>query len=153
MAITKKNRSLKNKTKGLKRKSDKSRKNSKKSQKVNKRKIRGGLFEKKLSQDDFHKITQNIEDSNESTSDKVDAYINAKEHITACGTNKDCEIDKYVAYGHRTLLGRSLQESDDYNDVSGDKKEALEKQINVWGEKYKEKRRKSITLGEEKNEL
>ena len=152
MANTRKNRSLKKNPKGLKKKSNKSSRKSKKSRRVNKRKIRGGIMGLgKLNNDDFINITETLKKSEESTSNKIDVYIAATKHIIACNDEKSCETDKFVSYTHRVLLGRSLQESDDYNDVSEEKKVALENQINVWGKLAAQKRRKSLPSGEDKN--
>jgi hypothetical protein len=149
MHHTRKNRSLKKKPKGLKKKSNKSSRKSKKSRRVNKRKIRGGLlFETKLSQDDFRKITENIEDSNESISEKVKMYIAAKERITACGGSlksgyNNCESDKYLGYGHRAKLATILKESHNYdNEVTDADKEALKRRYNEWFALYNQHKSK-----------
>lgn len=157
MAITRKNRSLKKKATGLKKKSNKSRKNSKKSQ--NKRKIRGGMFGATrkafgltLSQNDFIEFTKNLRTSRKPISDKVDDYIAATIHISQCDGEKSCETDKFVSYTHRWELGQELIKEPGYNnDVSEEKKVALENQIDVWGKLAAEKRRKSLPPGENTN--
>ncbi len=148
MHHTRKNRSLKKNPKGLKKKSNKSNRKSKKSRRVNKRKIGGGLFETKLSQDGFNEITENIKNSEESISQKVKMYIAAKEHITACGGSlkqgyKNCESDKSVGYGRRAELATILKKSHNYdNEVTDADKEALKGQYNEWFALYNQHKSK-----------
>ena len=135
MHHTRKNRSLKKKSKALKKKSNKSRKNSKKSQ--NKRKIRGGLlgatreaFGRTLQKNDFIDFTENLKKSQKPISEKVDDYIATTKHISQCDDDKTCETGKFVSYAHRWELGQELiKEPGYYNDVSEEKKVALEKQM------------------------
>ena len=103
-----------------------------------------GLPKKKVSQDVFNEITENINNSKESISQKVKMYINAKEYIEACGSilvkgEKICEGNKYVGYGHRAELATILQESRNYaNEVTDADKEALKGQYNEWFTLYNE---------------
>ena len=141
MAITRKNRSLK-------KKSNKSSRKSKKSRRVNKRKIRGGIWSSTVPVNEFNKETQDIEDSNESISQKVKMYIAAKEHITACGGSlkqgyKNCESDKSVGYGRRAELATILKKSHNYdNEVTDADKEALKGQYNEWFALYNQHKSK-----------
>ena len=156
MHHTRKNRSLKKKSKALKKKSNKSRKNSKKSQ--NKRKIRGGFLGaarealgRTLPQIVFIGFTENLKKSQKPISDKVDDYIATTKHISQCDYDK-CETEKFVSYAHRWELGQELIKEPGYdNDVSEEKKLALENQINIWGKLAAEKRRKSLPPGENKD--
>ena len=131
MAITRKNRSLK-------KKSNKSSRKSKKSRRVNKRKIRGGIWSSTVPVNEFNKETQDIEDSNESISQKVKMYINANKSIKACRSflkrgDPACEREKYVSYERRYKLGDELlDELINSNEYIEKIKDDLEWRIHKW---------------------
>ncbi len=140
MHHTRKNR-IHKKSKGLKNKSKKSKKNSKKSRKVNKRRIRGGG---KLSKDAFEQITTDIQKTQDNNgnpipiNDRVNAFIEATQHIEACDsmfsrkTDVKCGQNKFATYGHRWELGKELIE--ELGPVKRNNRVLLIAKNEEWGE-------------------
>lgn len=141
MHHTRKNRNLKKKSKALKKKSNKSSRKSNKSRKVHKRRIRGGFGG--ISVTDFVQITEDISNSKDLLSKRIDEYIAATKHVDlSCKTDTACNLNKVSYYGNRALLGKSLQKDPDYKDVSDEQQKALELQTNEWGRLAIEKKKK-----------
>ena len=139
MHHTRKNRSLKKKSKALKKKSNKSSRKSNKSRKVHKRRIRGGFGGILVTA--FVQITEDISNSKDLLSKRIDEYIAATKHVDlSCKTDIPCNLNKVSHYGNRALLGKSLQtELQKDSDVSNEQQKALESQTNEWGKLVKEK--------------
>ena len=148
MHHTRKNRSLKKKSKALKkksnkssRKSNKSNRKSKKSRRVHKRRSGGGFGGILVTA--FVQITEDISNSKDLLSKRIDEYIAATKHVDlSCKKDKACNLNKVSHYGNRALLGESLQTDPDYKDVSDEQQKALVAQTNEWGRLAIEKKKK-----------
>jgi len=100
---------------------------------VNNHKISGGgTIKQKL----FEKITTDIYDLSP-INDRVNAFIEATQHIEACDsifspeTDVKCGKNKYVAYGRRALLGKKLIK--ELGDVNTNNSVQLIEKTEEWG--------------------
>lgn len=115
---------------------------------MNKRRIRGGGG---LSATDFEQITTNIQKTQDDNGnpiklfDRVNAFVDATQHIKACSTifskKKDnCGMNKFTTYGHRSDLGHKL--IDEVGDVKTYIHVQLKMQTETWTKLALEKRGK-----------